>query len=119
MSRDEWLAEGKRRFGDDWHNWKFVCPVCGHVQTPGEFETLGVDPQRAYAECLGRLLPRGEQAYDLATKPSDTGHSSPCDYCAFGLFHSGNIVIADWKHVHVFPFAEALETALPPQADKA
>lgn len=29
----EWLDEGKERFGDDFTQWKFKCPACGHVNT--------------------------------------------------------------------------------------
>jgi len=36
----EWLDEGKKRFGADFANWRFKCPACGHVITP---ENKGID----------------------------------------------------------------------------
>jgi len=33
MTQDEFLAEAKNRFGEKARNWKFVCPMCGTVQS--------------------------------------------------------------------------------------
>jgi len=33
MHLNEWLKEGKRIYGIDYANWKFVCPKCGKVQS--------------------------------------------------------------------------------------
>jgi len=105
----EWLAEGRRRFGDDYKLWKFRCPVCGHVQTPGEFGAIGQEPQSAYQECIGRHLQF--RASNFAGTPGKNGEKSPCDYAAYGLFQFGWKVINErGKPVPVFPFAD-----FPPQ----
>ena len=30
-TKDQWLEEGKNRFGEDFINWKFICPRCGNI----------------------------------------------------------------------------------------
>lgn len=30
MTQEEWLAEGKKRFGENFMCWNFRCPMCGH-----------------------------------------------------------------------------------------
>lgn len=111
MSLVEWQTEGRRLFGDDANEWKFRCPVCGNIQTPGDFRNLGVDPQSAYQECIGRHLP--SRASDFASKPGKDGQKSPCDYAAFGLFRFGWAVVtaSSSEPVPVFPFA------VPPDAE--
>ena len=110
----EWLAEGSRLFGPgetNWINWRFQCPICGHIQTPAEFKAIGVDGRRAYRECIGRHT---KGANDFANKPGANGQKSPCDYAAFGLFRIGDTVQYDSmiKPITVFPFAP------PPTADR-
>lgn len=59
-SIEEWHAEGKRRFGVNRLQWRFVCPRCGLVQTAQDFldadmEIDQVDRLIAFS-CLGRVL---------------------------------------------------------------
>jgi hypothetical protein len=99
----EWLAEGRRLFGGDVLQWRFKCPVCGHVQALADFKALGIEPQDGYQECIGRHLP--DRASDFAGKPGKNGQKSPCDYAAYGLFQVGRKVIAEsGKAITVFPF---------------
>jgi hypothetical protein len=115
-TRAEWLAEGSRLFGPgetEWMKWRFGCPVCGHVQSPADFEAIGVEPQNAYQECIGRYT---KGARDFGTKPGANGQKSPCDYAAYGLFRIGDTVQGDdpaKKPITVFPFATS---ATGPQA---
>ena len=100
----EWLTEGSKLFGK-WMNWRFQCPICGHVQTPADFEAIGVEPQLAYQECIGR---RTKGARDFASEPGANGQKSPCDYAAYGLLRVGDTVQPDdlaRKRTTVFPFA--------------
>ena len=54
LTHAEWLAEGKRRFGEDFNKWRFVCPVCGFVQSVQDYKDAGA-PQDAVAfSCVGR-----------------------------------------------------------------
>ena len=55
MTRDELLAEARRRFGDDVTDMAFVCPRCGDIATVAEFQKLGAG-WRAGSECIGRML---------------------------------------------------------------
>lgn len=58
LSNAEWLAEGLYRFGtEDTMVWKFVCPSCGNVATPGDFARMYVAPTRATSRCLRGSLP--------------------------------------------------------------
>ncbi len=104
----EWLAKGKALFGGDHLQWKFRCPICGHVQTMSDFQALKVEPQSAYRVCIGRYLPEDQRASGLATMPAKNGQKSPCDYAAYGLFQIGIRVLVEGqgKPLTVFPFAE-------------
>jgi hypothetical protein len=106
---EEWLAEGRKRFGPDYLKWRFVCPVCGHEQSLEDFKAVGADPQRAYVECIGRAAPELKQRDGLDAEPGTPG---PCNWAAFGLFgtlNRGTQVQREGqeKPGWVFDFAEA------------
>jgi len=105
----EWLAQAKALFGDDVMAWRFECPICHHVQTPGDFKAIGVDPQASYRECIGR---------HKSDRASHLGATQPCDYATYGLFRIGNTVITETgEPVTVFPFATGsrlMATGEPP-----
>lgn len=116
----EWLDEGRKLFGNDktlWSTWRFKCPVCGHVQTPADFEALGIDPQKAYQECIGRHLK--SRASNLGSTPGKDGNKSPCDYAVYGLFRLGSLVIPEGggAPVPVFPFTDEPPVSRAPQKD--
>ena len=101
----DWLEEGKRLFGPDPLDWRFVCPICGRVYTAREHKEAGSDgPNKAYLECIGRYLEAG--SFDPRK-----GNENGCDWCAYGLFGTagkGRLVEAeDGCVVDVFQFAEA------------
>lgn len=83
---DEWREEGKRRFGDDFSNWKFVCPNCGNVASGKEFKDLGAAPNDMYCNCIGR--------YD---------ETKGCNWAAYGLFDICKVHVDGQP---VFEFAE-------------
>lgn len=113
----DWLAEAKRRFGEDPLNWRFQCPICKHVQTLGDFKAIGAEPQSAYQECIGRHLQK--PARDLAGTPGSNGKKSPCDYAAYGLFSSGIQVQGEsGRPVYVFPFAQDVPMAETQEASR-
>lgn len=69
-TRDEWLAEGEKRFGKNFEDWKFKCPRCGNVASGKDFKEAGVkEPNVMYCECIGRYVKR-----------------KGCDWAAYGLF---------------------------------
>lgn len=102
MTQQEWMEEGKKRFGEDYMDWKFVCPMCGHVASIREFKEAGADsPNSAYQECIGRYTGKG------SPKEGDT---SGCNWVAYGLFGipngKGITVIADDENgTECFEFA--------------
>lgn len=104
LTREEWIAEGTRLFGDDWLTWKFVCPVCGHVAAANDFREYrdkGTTPNSAYQSCIGRFITGSPAAFGTpCVKP---GHG-PCNYAAFGLLRLAPFVV---EGVQVFGFAES------------
>jgi len=93
QSREEWLTEGKNKFGDNFLNWKFKCPRCGRINSVKEFKDAGADrPDRAATNCIGR--------YD---------RNKGCDWAAYGLLGTlgkGRIVtLNNGEEVEVFDFA--------------
>ncbi len=110
ISKDDWLAEGKRLFGEDRREWKFKCACCGHIQTIADFIELrnlkiwDGDAQIAYHSCIGR--------YDTRIPAKDLGRldgrsKSPCDYTLGGLISlAKTVVVDDNQNEHkVFEFA--------------
>lgn len=104
-TREEWFAEGVRRFGADPLVWRFKCPVCGNVQTPAEFKAVkvGMAPWAAYSNCIGRYQESARRAF--GPKPKGTPER-PCDYASGGLFKVGRRVVLKGVEYNVFPFAD-------------
>ena len=103
-SIEEWEAEGRRRFGNDYMKWRFICPMCGHIASVADFKAAGADnPNCAYSECLGRYQGKGSPK---------KGDSSGCNWCSYGLFGiptGGCYVITPDGQRHIFDFAPARE----------
>lgn len=90
-SPSEWRAEGRRRFGPDPENWKFVCPKCGRINTGKEFKDAGASPDSMYVECIGRHV-----------------EGKGCNWAAYGLFDICTVAVRNkGKELPVFDFAEA------------
>lgn len=64
MTHEEFLAEGKRRFGPKARHWKFVCPACGTVQTGQQYLDAGVSEEDVFDviaySCIGRFTGQGD-----------------------------------------------------------
>lgn len=94
MTREEWEAEGRKRFGDDQTKWQFVCPTCDNVmsieRTRTEFTEhlpkLREGKYHVEQECIGRHLP-----------------GVGCNWAAYGLF-SGPVFV---DGIPAFDFAPA------------
>lgn len=106
MTKAEWVAEGKKRFGEDPMKWKVRCPMCGHVAMVGDFKAVGAEgPDCAFVECIGRYTGKGS--------PKE-GDSSGCNWAAYGLFgiprdDKYKVVFEDGHEVECFPFADKEE----------
>lgn len=101
----EWLAEGKRFFGDNVRQWRFKCPMCGKVYSVQEFiDARGKGgPNGAYQECIGRYKGAGSPG-------AQDGNPNGCNWVAYGLFGTcgkGRLVQADdGSVIEVFHYAE-------------
>ena len=108
ITRDEWLEEGKRLFGDDMKLWRFVCSNCGNVQTVKDFlelTLLGIfkrDPGTVvYFSCIGRFDTRIPD-HQIGGIGED---KRPCNYTLGGLFClAKTFVLMDGKENPVFEF---------------
>ena len=114
MTYDDWMAEGKRRFGEDLAKWKFVCPVCGHIAAVEDFKphsAAGATPNSATCECIGRYV-HGSKAFG-----PDGKVVGPCDYAGYGLFRLSPVRVSSapgttGEYVrHCFAFAEEVARA--------
>lgn len=110
MTHEEWMAEGRRRFGDDVYTWKFVCPICKNVASVGDFQqysSKGATPDSATQVCIGRY--NGSKFVAFPGEGQKQGQ--PCDYALFGLFRLPGVIVtgspyADGKDRMSFAFAE-------------
>lgn len=97
----EWMNDGKELFGEDYSNWKFKCPACGHISSIQQFKESDADPNDAYQVCIGRVNGKGTK------NQTDLGYG--CNWAAYGLFKTigkGRTVVTDeGKEVKVFDFA--------------
>ncbi|TCT21176.1 VVA0879 family protein [Thiobaca trueperi] len=112
MTHAEWIAEGRRRFGDDMMNWRFVCPACGHVAAARDWKDAGAPPNAVAFSCVGRWLPTAREAF------ADAGHG-PCNYAGGGLFRLNPLHVRreDGQIEPVFAFAE--DNRMPPDTPLA
>ena len=105
----QWLERGKELYGEDYSNWKFKCPMCGHISSCKDFIDLGSDIDSAYVECIGRI--NGKGVSGIKFKKGDD-NSNGCDWAAYGFLGTlgnGIIVINEKnnnKETDVFKFAD-------------
>ena len=101
---NDWLAEARELFGDNVDDWKFVCPMCGNIQSVADFRKLHdeghkTNPEDAYFNCIGRYI-GGRSAF-----LEDKKEGPPCDYTLGGLFcMAKTFVNKDGKDHPVFEF---------------
>lgn len=49
-----WFKEGTSLFGADPMQWKFICPVCGHIASTKEWMDAGATSGAVAFSCIGR-----------------------------------------------------------------
>lgn len=100
MTKEEWTAEAKRRFGDNPDQWRFVCPSCGHVASVGDWKAADATSGSIAFSCIGRWV-KGDDAKTFKKK------GGPCQYAGGGLFKLNPITVIDeaGKEHRVFDFA--------------
>jgi hypothetical protein len=101
MTREEWVAEGTRLFGEDMFKWKFECPVCHHVASVKDWKDLGANENAVAFNCVGRYIPGSAEA--LSTNPRNRKKSNghPCNYTGGGLFKLNPITV-DGHNIFAF-----------------
>ncbi len=104
MTLAEWQAEGRRRFGEDSNNWKFVCPICGRVASAQDWRDAGADDGEIAFSCIGRRIDGSREAF---------GHTGPgpCNYTGGGLFALNPIAVnfPNGLSMNAFAFADPEE----------
>lgn len=104
ITLDDWLKEGDAIFGTNLDDWKFVCPMCGNIQSVADFRKLHeqghkVEPSSSYFNCIGRYIGGRSAFFDDGKK------GPPCDYTMGGLFCVANTyVVTEGKEHPVFEF---------------
>ncbi len=96
MTREEWEAEGVRRFGPEKLDWKFICPSCGHIASVKDWVDAGGQGGIGFS-CIGRWIGSKRNALD-GKGPG------PCNYAGAGLFRLGPVKI-EGDPAHWFDFA--------------
>ena len=89
LSYDDWLERGKALYGPDMLDWKFVCPVCGHVQTLREFADGGVDPDYGVCNCASRF---------------GLGGNENCQWTTGGALVIGGLYVINRNYIPVLVF---------------
>jgi len=99
VSQDEWHAEGTKLFGENMMDWRFRCPVCGHVAQAQAWADVGAT-QSAGFSCIGRWLEGSKAAFE------EKGEG-PCTYAGGGLFRLNPVKVSlkEGGTVDMFEFA--------------
>lgn len=106
MTREEWEAEGRQRFGEDKLKWAFVCPICGHVATVQEYKDAGAPHGAVAFSCIGRWAGSKRQAF--GGEGAGEVRQGPCDYAGGGLFMVNPLEVDGGRY---FNFADVPEGA--------
>lgn len=112
VSYEEWKAEGQRRFGKDGRRWKFICPICGTVQSAKTFEEYTeLTPVEIVRQiginCIGRSAIGGAAITDLDKPPSSDPNAIGCMYHGNGLIRANPVTVEldDGHTMTAFDFA--------------
>lgn len=114
-TKEEWLEKGKKLFGVEVENWKFVCPACGKISSGRDFKDAGGRPDDMYFKCIGRINGKGEtpvkddeNSRKKFPKELQRQKEYGCNWTAGGLFRTlgkGNtVVLKSGKEMEVFDF---------------
>jgi hypothetical protein len=102
MTREQWIAAGKSRYGADRMQWRFRCPSCGHIATPQDYRAAGAPQTAVGFSCVGRWSGAASEAFSDA--------SGPCNYAGGGLFRINPLLVTDGEQEwQMFDFAEPFE----------
>lgn len=102
IKHEDWLKEAKSRFGEDVMKWKFVCPVCYHIQSTEDYKKAGAKQENVAFSCVGRWIPGSKEAFLQEGK-------GPCTYAGGGLIGMNpvTVIMPDGAKQTYFEFAPA------------
>jgi hypothetical protein len=113
MMQDEFLAEAKSRFGDNVRDWKFVCPMCGTVQSVQQLLDAVIaaggkkDDVHGYIgfSCIGRFTRQGDAG--IAAKHRGEAWDKGCNWTLGGLLqcHELEVIMPDGHKRPTFALA--------------
>jgi hypothetical protein len=88
-------------FGKDEMKWRFVCPVCKHVQSIQDYKDAGAPKDAVAFSCVGRWIDRSRSVVTGKGK-------GPCNYAGGGLFRLNpvEVVMENGEVTHTFAFDE-------------
>jgi len=100
VTHEEWVEEGRRRFGDDPLSWRFVCPSCGRVASVAEWKAAGAPEGEVAFCCVGRHVEGAKEAF------AKGDNSRGCTYSGGGPFRLNPVsVIKDGVLHEMFEFS--------------
>ncbi len=90
LTKQAYYAEGVRRFGQDPLNWKYICPVCGHIASAQNYLNAGAPLTAIAFSCIGRWTNASQSIFD-----KNSNKTGPCNYSGGGLFDFNPVEIED------------------------
>lgn len=106
----EWRAKAAELFGEDFMQWKFVCPICGHVARVQDWKDAGAPAPSAAFSCVGRWIGANAKISKGNIGPNGIKGKGPCNYGGGGLFQCNPVVVVDPDGVELKAFAFAEPT---------
>jgi hypothetical protein len=85
MTEEDFSRVAAERFGGDPMEWKFVCPVCGFVQSVRDYKNAGAPESAVAFSCVGRWIEGSSEAF--------SGNKGPCNYAGGGLIRLNPVKI--------------------------
>ena len=118
MTQNEFLAEAKRRFGDSPRGWKFVCPMCGTIQSVQQLLDAVIaaggkkDDVHDYIgfSCIGRFTKAGDAG--ISAHGRGEKWDKGCNWTLGGLLqcHTFEVIMEDGKARPTFELADVEPT---------
>lgn len=114
ITQAEFTSEAKRKFGDNVREWKFVCPMCGTVQSVQQLLDAVLaaggkkDDVHGYIgfSCIGRFTGQGDAG--ISAKNRGEKWDKGCNWTLGGLFrcHNLEVVMEDGHKRPTFELAQ-------------
>ena len=97
ISLNAYYLEGVRLFGNNPLDWRYICPVCGHIASAQDFINVGATTDRIGIACIGAIK-NPKQAFN----PAHGTGKGPCNYSGRGKFDFNPLHVQDLGHYQDF-----------------